>query len=383
MKITVSCGRKFHADHVAAALLRRGALERVLTANPPSTYRRHPFPAEHIRFAPPYYLPALATGRVGWLAGLEPGLSWWASRRFDRWAASHLGSPDLVLAWAWSARSTFDAARRRGICCVLEESGSANAHQEALLAEEHDRLGLRPRRRLPPAVIDNERRECEAADAILCPSDYVARSYSVYGVAPGKCVVLPYAANAAQFSRPKPPHEGPLRVLYVGSLGVRKGVLYLLRALALLPRDKFECTVIGRIDPGFAPLLAPHAHLFHHIPSVPYVRMAEYYQRASVLVLPTLDEGMANVILEALCSGTAVITTPHSGAEGMVRDDHNGYLVGIRDPEAIAARLLLLADDPALRARLGAGAAATVSRWTWDDYAEALVNKLTGLAAAR
>lgn len=377
MKLTLTSGRKFHSDHLAAALLRQGALDRVITANPPRTYRRHAFPPAHIRFAPPYYLPGLAAHRIPGLAALEPALSWWASRRFDAWSARHLGSPDVVLSWAWSARRTFETARSRGIRCVLEECGSANAHQERILAEEYARLRLRRRRVLPPAVIENERRECELADIILCPSDYVADSFAIYGVPREKCVVIPYAADPSRFARPKiPSPDGLLRILYVGSVGPRKGLVYLLEALRSLPRSRFECTVVGRVEPGFAPALAPYAGLFNHVPSVPHDEIPAYYQRASVFVLPTLDEGMAYVISEALCGGTPVITTPHSGAQGLVRDHHNGFIVPIRDSKAIADRLRELLDQPDLLAALGTRAAASVASRGWDDYAATLLAKL-------
>jgi glycosyltransferase involved in cell wall biosynthesis len=384
VKLTVTCGRKFHSDHLGAALLRRDSLDRVITANPPRTYRRHTFPSANIRFAPPYYLPGLAAHRLPGLSSLEPALSWWASRRFDHWAARHLGSPDIVLSWAWSARRTFETARARGITCVLEECGSANAHQEQLLNEEYERLGLRRRRKLPPAVIENERVECSLADVILCPSDYVARSYAIHDVPREKCLVIPYAANPALFNRPKtPPADDRLHILYVGSIGPRKGLIYLLRALQELPRDRFDCTVVGRIEPGFETVLAPFRHLFTHVASVPHNELPAYYQRASVFVLPTLDEGMAYVIMEALCSGTPVITTPHSGAEGIVKDDINGFIVPIRDSAAITTRLLALMDAPELGQRLGRAAASSAREWTWDNYADELLARLTPLASQR
>jgi glycosyltransferase involved in cell wall biosynthesis len=382
MKLTLTCGRKFHSDHLAAALLRQNALDRVITANPPSTYRRHSFPKEHIRFAPPVYLPGLAARRINALVSLEPQLSWWASRLFDRWASRHLGTPDVLLAWAWSARRTFIAAHKRGITCVLEETGSANAHQEEILREEYDRLNLKPRRKLPPAVIANERLECELADVILCPSEYVARSYAIYGIPREKCMVIPYATNPALFSCPKIDQEGVFRILYVGSVSARKGIVYLLQALQHLPRDRYECSVIGRIEAGFESALVPYASLFTHIPSVPYEQMAAHYQRASVFVLPTLDEGMAHVILEALCSGTPVITTINSGAETMIKDGHNGFIAGIRDSQAIAARLNELVNDRLRCAEMGKNAAITVQGWSWDDYARELLAKLSARCPA-
>jgi glycosyltransferase involved in cell wall biosynthesis len=376
LKITVTCGRMFHSDHLAAALLESGKLERVITANPRSAYRRHVFPEEHLRHAPPVYLPALAAGRIPVLRKLEPRLSWWASRSFDRWAAGNLGDPDIVLAWAWSAYATFNRAKARGIRCVLEECGSANAHQEAILKEEHERLGLPPRISVSNEVIENEQGECELADWVLCPSDYVAESYRIYGIPREKCLVIPYASNPTLFARPDLPPDGKFRILYVGSVGARKGIVYLLEALQQLPRNSFDCTIIGRVENGFAPIFKRYSGLVTHVPSVPHQELAAYYQKASVFVLPTLDEGMAYVLMEALCSGTPVITTLNSGAGGMVKDGENGYIVPIRNPDSIAEKLSLLQAHPERREQMAANARGSAGAWTWDQYVETLLAAL-------
>lgn len=377
MRFAISCGRKFHSDHLAAALLNRGALQQVITANPPFAYRRHPSLAGHVRHTFPFYIPSLLASRFAGTRGLSPHLAWWATRRFDAEVARTLPQSDVLLAWAWSARRSFEIARQRGITCVLEECGSANLHQETLLADEYSRLGLPYRNPIATRVIENERRECELADYILCPSQYVADSFSVYGVSPERCIVIPYATNP-RFKASAPKRVAmPLQILYVGSVGVRKGILYLLAALALLDDPRIQCTVIGRIDPDLAPLLAPYQHRFRHVSSVPHEEMPRYFSEAHLFVLPTLDEGMAYVVMEALASGTPVLTTPHSGALGVVRDRHNGFVVPIRDAEAIASSLAQCLDHPALIADLSRHALNTATAWSWDDYAEALQIALT------
>jgi glycosyltransferase involved in cell wall biosynthesis len=368
VKITVTCGRKFHSDHLAAALLRAGALERVITANPPRHYRRHIFPANNIRFAPPVYLPALVAGRLSALRALESKLSWWASRRFDNWASRNIGNPDTVVSWAWSARETFRTAKARGVRCILEECGSANAHQEAILKEEYERLELAPRISVSTEVIENEQAECELADWVLCPSEYVADSYRIYGIPREKCLVIPYASNPTLFARPNLPPDGKFRILYVGSVGPRKGIVYLLKALQQLPRNSFECTVIGRVEKDFAPIFKRYGGLVTHIPAVAHEELAAYYQKASVFVLPTLDEGMAYVLMEALCSGTPVITTPNSGGDGVVKDGLNGYIVPIRNSESIAEKLTFFQSNPGLREEMASKARGSAGSWTWDDY---------------
>jgi len=379
MKVTVTCGRKFHSDHLANALLQEDALERVVTANPRSAYRRYKFPSERIRFLPPVYLTGWVAGKLPPLRRLQQPLDWWATRTFDRMASRNFGQPDAIIAWAWSARRTFEVAKSQGIRCVLEECGSANAYQESLLAEEYDRLGLPRRVTTLREVIDNERRECELADRILCPSEYVARSFSIYGVPRERCIVIPYASNPTLFSGTRAKADGKFRILYVGSVSVRKGIIYLLKALALLPRDSFECTVIGQIDPDLGPLLQPYAHLFEHVSAVPHDRIAAYYQRASVFVLPTLDEGMAYVIMEALASGVPVITTPHSGAEDMIRDGENGFLVPIRNAEAVAEKISVLQSSPADVLAMSSSARTSAQEWTWANYVAKLLPALASI----
>jgi glycosyltransferase involved in cell wall biosynthesis len=378
MKITVTCGGKFHSDHLAAALLLRNALCRVVTAHPPRAYRRYTFPPQYISFTPPVYLPGWLAGKVAGLSRLEKMLNRWASRTFDQMAAKRLGQAEVVIAWAWSARKTFEAAKARGIRCILEECGTANAYQEALLQEEYDRQHLLRTNVLHPIVIENEKAECELADGILCPSEYVARSFEVYGIPRRKCLVIPYASNPKLFARPKIWDESIFRILYVGSVGVRKGILYLLQALALLPRRKFHCTVIGHIEHGFTNKLAEYEGFFEHIDRVPHEQLPAYYQKASVFVLPTLDEGMAYVVTEALCSGTPVITTPHSGAEGTIINGENGFLVPIRDPQAIAQALTRLMDHPEQRRAMGIRASQSAASYTWDEYVVKLLEGLAG-----
>ena len=376
MKVTVSCGCKFHSDLLAEALANRGQLERLLTAHPRSRMRRAEVPLDKARFLMPVYLPGMAAAKLGLSTRLQNELNWWACRTFDLWASEELGSPGALVAWAWSARRTLELARRQGIYSLLEECGSCNAYQEALLAEEHNRLGLPKRRGLDQRFLENERAECETADALLCPSEYVANSFSAIRIPREKCVVLPYAANSKLFTPDWNSPKESFKVLYVGSVSVRKGVFYLLEALKGLRSRQIECTIIGQIEPAFARIFSEYRGLIKYIRAVPNEEIVRYYREATVFVLPTLDEGMAYVALEALACGLPVITTPHSGAEGTIRDGQNGFLVPVRDSHAIAERLQLLIERPGLVEQMGQAAAATAHAHSWAEYAAALVREI-------
>lgn len=101
--------------------------------------------------------------------------------------------------------------------------------------------------------------------------------------------------------------------------------------------------------------------------------LAQYYQAADIFVLPSHVEGMSNTLLEAMCSGLAVVATNVGAAPEMIRTGTNGSLIDPADRESLADRLIEFIDDPELRARVGAEAAATVR----DRYAiEAVVTRI-------
>lgn len=97
--------------------------------------------------------------------------------------------------------------------------------------------------------------------------------------------------------------------------------------------------------------------------------MPEIYQRADVLVLPSLAEGSALVVLEAMSSGLPVVVTPNVGADA-VRDGVEGFVVPIRSPELIAQRLSTLSEDSELRHSMGKRARSRVAQFSWLKFRE-------------
>src|SRR6185369_12893033 len=104
---------------------------------------------------------------------------------------------------------------------------------------------------------------------------------------------------------------------------------------------------------------------------VPRASMPDVYRRADVLVLPTLFEGSAITVFEALACGLPVITTDHAGS--VVRDGVEGFVVPVRDAETLAARIDQLASDRTLRADMAAAAWRRAREYPWSAYRERLV----------
>ena len=299
---------------------------------------------------------------------------------FDKGASYLVGSSNVLIVWAWSALNTMKQMKQKGGICLLEECGSCNQFQNDILDEEYKKWGLIFKDNTPEHIIKREFEEVELADYILCPSKHVANSFIKFGIPENKFVIIPYGVSLQHFKVLETPKEEEFTILYVGTVGVRKGIVYLFQALELLKDSiNFKCIVIGSLEEQFEPVFNQYKHLFTHIPRVPHTELIHYYNDVSVFVLPTLDEGMALVQLEAMACGLPVIATTNSGADSIIEDGENGFIVPIRDAEAIAEKIEIVYRDKQLLKTMSIKAANKAKTFTWDNYGvklSAFINSL-------
>jgi len=274
--------------------------------------------------------------------------SLWAGEAFCRLVIERMGDaiPGGVYAFAGAGMELLRFARDEGRCAVLDQTIAPHAKAQRIMSEENDRHpeweGVfdsgEPGRRYS----DREREEWQNATLILCGSEFVRRGVAEYGGPAERCVVMPYAADPSFSAARRPrPHGGPLRVLTVGAVGLRKGSPYVQRAAEILA-GRAEFRMVGPIEIGEAGRqhLAASVDL---VGMVPRSDVLSHYAWADLFLLPSLCEGSAGVIYEALTAGLPVVTTENSGS--VVRDGVEGFVVPIRDAEAIAERLTRFAEN--------------------------------------
>lgn len=109
--------------------------------------------------------------------------------------------------------------------------------------------------------------------------------------------------------------------------------------------------------------------------------VAGWLGRASVLVRPSLTEGMPLTVLEALASGVLVIASDIPGNTGLIRHLHNGLVFPAGDARALAATLRLALENPALASALAGAGHNSVRSFSWDACAEATLGVLAQAAA--
>lgn len=180
---------------------------------------------------------------------------------------------------------------------------------------------------------------------------------------------------------------GAFLVLNAGRLTAQKDQTTLLRSLSQLPAGDRPVHLVVAGDGELreklaalaaAPALAGRVRLLGFRQDV-----AQLLRAADAFALPSLDEGMPMILLEAAAAGLPLVATPVGDVPRLVRDGHSGLLVPCGDAAALAAALGRLRDDPELAARLGAAAREEVRREHSHAamaarYAEVYANHVAG-----
>jgi glycosyltransferase involved in cell wall biosynthesis len=269
-------------------------------------------------------------------------------------------------------------ARRDGAGVLAEAVNTHPDNQREILCREAERWGVKgvsPRRTTRDARLLEE---IAGADRVLVPSATVARSFVDRGLDAGRVIKLPYAANLSRFFPAGPTGADvgarrPLKIVCVGTIGLRKGQFHLLEACRTLGPDVVDLTLVGTIDTAVAARLKTYAGQFRHLQRVPNVEMRALLLEHDLFVLPSLEEGLAVSICEALACGLPVVATRESGAEEMVVDGETGFLVEAASADALAEILGRLTRERERLPAIGAAAAAVTRDWlNWESYAAQL-----------
>jgi glycosyltransferase involved in cell wall biosynthesis len=287
------------------------------------------------------------------------------------------GGAEAVYVFNSAGLEILQAARNRGLKGIVEQTIAPRSIEWTSLKDEAQRF---PEWETPTAkdsmmedYCARESAEWAAADLVVCGSEFVREGIVASGGDPMKCVVVPYGIEATPFALDRSKRrEGPLRVLTVGAVCLRKGAPYVLAAARQLGAYA-EFRMVGAIQvlPEAERQLREHIELTG---VVPRAKMAEQYRWADVFLLPSLCEGSATSTYEAMFHGLPVICTPQTGST--VRDGLDGFIIPARDGDAIALKLAMLSSQPGMLAEFSAKARQNSANYTLEKYGGRLIAAL-------
>lgn len=357
--------------------------------------RRFDVPRDKVLQHPWRELSRVACGAVGWRSALrhEQGFASTDAiiQGFDRFVAhalSRLVSRDglrAVYAYEDGALDTFRAARTLGQKRVYDLPIAYWELGRRLQQEEAERLpawastlggGLLD----SPAKLERKTQELDLADLVVVASHFVRDSLPA-SAAQKAVVMSPFGSPpvwTGGWSDAALDAGRPMRVLFAGSMGQRKGLGDLLQAMRLLGGENIELVVMG----------SPMAELdfyrreyagFTHEKGRPHAEVLALMRSCDVFCLPSIVEGRALVMQEAMSQGLPVVITPNTGGADLVVEGETGFLVPIRSPEQIAARLAWLNQHRPELVAMKDKAAQHAAGYSWKRYGEVVVDAIRAL----
>ncbi|SES42136.1 glycosyltransferase family 4 protein [Rhizobium sp. NFR03] len=304
----------------------------------------------------------------------------WAGARFSHLVADRgfHGAAGLY-AFSGDALEQMQAARKQGLWTAVEQMIAPRDVVERLIDAEVERFpkwaGPQASNAFASVFAEREKAEWAIADAIVCPSRFVRDHVVACGGPAERCVVVPYGVNAPVAAERTHRMPGPLRVLTVGEVGLRKGSPYVVEA-ARLSQGSALFRMVGRtfLSDEIQREISQWVTLRG---IVPRAEIGAELRWADVFLLPSICEGSATSVYEALAAGLPVITTENTGS--VVRDGVEGFIVPTGDAVAIALAVERLSQDPQLRADMSRNALSRAAEFTVEQYGTRLLAALSQL----
>jgi glycosyltransferase involved in cell wall biosynthesis len=374
MRATVSCPTKFHAFYLAEQLYKHGVLKRLYT----SFYGRWGSKRNNqgIDILADKVCTNIASAFLHY--GYNPGTDLFRQRFFGKWVAKQLRDENIVTTWGLSALPIIERAHQLGILALVERGSSHAIYQRDVLLEEYEKWSAPTdalRRSFSRERMEQELLEYELADYIVIPSSFVERTFLENGIPKEKLIKVAYGVNLSEFKQ-LPKQDSVFRVVFAGSMSLRKGIQYLLRAFAELNLPKSELWLLGGRMPEMEAVFNKYEGTYRYFGHQPQAKLHGYYSQCSVFVICSLEEGMALVQPQAMACGLPLICTTNTGGEDLIEDGNEGFVLPLRDVETLKEKIYYLYKHQEICYEMGQAAKRKVQRgFAWDDYGESILHE--------
>lgn len=370
MRVRVSCATKFHAFALSEQLEKNGILDRFYTLY---YSRKNTLLQKFHGRRDNENIPVKAVKTFSFYLPIFYKWNNFYKRAqvYDWLVEQHLKKDknyDCFIGWSGMSLRSALQAKKDGKLVIIERGSSHIQFQYEILKEEYLKFGKQLE--FDQNTLRQELKEYEIADYISIPSGFVYNSFLIKNFPKEKLVVNNYGVS--NFFSPSERKDKKFRILYLGGLTIRKGLLYLFQALNSLKitESEYEVWFIGSISEEIQQILPrfkkSNWDFFGHIN---HYNLANYISQCDVAVHPSIEEGLSMVIPQIMACGVPVIATINTGGADLIEDGTNGYIIPIRNPQIIAEKIEILFDDNKHLHAIKQEALSTVSKnLSWDDY---------------
>jgi glycosyltransferase involved in cell wall biosynthesis len=339
---------RFHMFDLGRELLARGHDVQLFTNYPRCVVKRFGIPPERVRSFVTHGVTTRACNRL--LPASAGGLvERVGNTAFARWSARVVPRQewDVVFSMSGVAEELFTALEGRPLLRVLHRGSAHIRTQRRLLEEEQERVGLWVEK---PSdwIVAREEREYALTDVIHVLSEFARKSFAEQGVPDEKVYMLRLGVRLSNFLPPQSVIEErmrriragmPLRILSVGTFCCRKGAWDLCEVVRALRGGPFAFRFVGPVASDARRLARDLDKDAEFTGKRPQSELPRDYEWGDIFLLPTIEDGFAVVLTQALASGLPLLITPNCAGPDLIREGEHGWAVPIRNASAIIERL--------------------------------------------
>ena len=305
--------------------------------------------------------------------------------RFGEWFArrvvNHLrtieleSNNDLFFGFNTNCLEALEWLKKRKICSVVDQVDPGKVEEDMVLEETERWPGWsRMPGRLPQSYWDRLKAEWNLADLVLVNSEWSANALIQQGVPSEKIIIVPLAIDVSAVQPSEPIiAKGTLKVLWLGSLILRKGIQYLVEAAKKLQSHDIEFLLAGPLGISDR-VVREFPSNIKMLGRITRDHLSRVYREAQIFVLPTISDGFGVTQLEAMERGLPVIATPNCGR--VVTDGVDGFIIPARDSDGLAAAIARLDSNRKLLREMSFNALKTVRKYDLPSNAR-MIHEIT------
>jgi glycosyltransferase involved in cell wall biosynthesis len=292
---------------------------------------------------------------------------------FDRWASKKIFKARGFYGWSSMSLFTIKQLRKIGVPTFIDRGSTEIRAQKRLLEGAFQDEGIKVEvigERLLNRIFEEE----NIVDYIVFPSSFPKTSYLEAGFPDEKLKVNILGVDLDKF-KPKSKYESEkFRVMFIGLLGIRKGVHFLLRAWRKLNLKNAELILVGTFEKYSREIILNELRMTDNVVFLGGIDNPEVkYRECDVFILPSIEDGFGQVVIEAMACGLPVILTKNVGAKDCVRNGVDGLIIEPFSVDSICESILFFYNNPDKIQDMGRSGSIQAQNFTWEKYQERFI----------
>jgi len=209
-------------------------------------------------------------------------------------------------------------------------------------------------------------------DYFVVPSNFVKDSLLKEGIKENKILLVPFGVDIQKFKPLKNKElNKKFKVAFSGNINKRKGISYLIQAWKELNLKNAELNIYGRVYPEVKDYLKNFEK--YNVVIHGFIDLTKEIPKNNIYVFPSLLEGSAKSVYEAMACGLPIITTYNAGS--VIQNGKEGFIIPVQDVNSIKEKILFFYNNRDEIEKFGKQARKTAEKYTWENYSKN-INKI-------